>query len=84
METSAIYILSSLYGIQAASIHIVSDNSVMNKSFFDKTSVEENEKREKCSDLLLDVLVKLVARARGYKSLDNALLQIIEEAKERG
>ena len=62
METSAIYVLSSLYGIQAASIHIVSDNPVMHKSFFEKPSDGDIEKREKCYDLLLDVLVELVAQ----------------------
>ena len=62
METSAIYVLSSLHGIQATAIHIVSDNPVMKKSFFDKPSDDDVEKREKCYDLLLDVLVELVAQ----------------------
>ncbi len=63
METSAIYVLASLYGMKAASIHIVSDNPVMKKSFFDKLGEEDIEKREKCSGLLLDVLVELIAKA---------------------
>ena len=63
METSAIYVLASLYGMKAASIHIVSDNPVMKKSFFDKLGEEDIEKREKCSGLLLDVLVELVEKA---------------------
>ncbi len=63
METSAIYVLASLYGMKAASIHIVSDNPVMKKSFFDKLNEEDIEKREKSYDLLLDVLVELVAKA---------------------
>ena len=63
METSAIYVLASLYGIKAASIHIVSDNPVVKKSFFDKLGEEDIEKREKCSGLLLDVLVELVEKA---------------------
>ncbi len=64
METSAIYVLASLYGMKAASIHIVSDNPVMKKSFFDKLVEEDIEKREKCYDLLLDVLVELVSKAK--------------------
>ncbi len=63
METSAIYVLASLYGMKAASIHIVSDNPVMKKSFFDKLGEEDIEKREKCTGLLLDVLVELVEKA---------------------
>ena len=64
METSAIYVLASLYGIKVASIHIVSDNPIMKKSFFDKPSEEDRKKREKCYDHLLDVLVELVAKTR--------------------
>ncbi len=64
METSAIYVLASLYGMKAASIHIVSDNPVVKKSFFDKLSGEDIENREKSYDLLLDVLVELIAKAR--------------------
>ena len=50
--------------MKAASIHIVSDNPVVKKSFFDKLGEEDIEKREKCYDLLLDALVDLVAKAR--------------------
>ena len=49
--------------IKAASIHIVSDNPVVKKSFFDKLGQKDIKKREKCYDLLLDVLVELVAKA---------------------
>jgi uridine phosphorylase len=64
METSAIYTLASLYGMKAASIHIVSDNPVMEKSFFDKLGEEDLEKREMCYVILLEALVELVTRAR--------------------
>lgn len=64
METSAIYVLASLYGMKAASIHIVSDNPEVKKSLFDKLSVDDIEKREKCYGLLLEALVELVVKAR--------------------
>jgi len=41
----------------------VSDNPLAKKSFFDKLGEKDIEKREKSSDLLLDVLVELVAEA---------------------
>ena len=63
METSAIYVLASLYGMKAASIHIVSDNPIVKKSFFDKLDEDDIQKRIKSYDLLLDALVELVARA---------------------
>ena len=63
METSAIYVLASLYGIKAASIHIVSDNPIAKKSFFDKLNEEEIERRGKSYDLLLDALVEIVEKA---------------------
>lgn len=50
--------------MKAASIHIVSDNPVVKKSFFDKLSVDDIEKREKCYGLLLEALVELVVKAR--------------------
>ena len=49
--------------MKAASIHIVSDNPVVKKSFFDKLSKVDIEKREKFYDLLY-VLEELVAKAR--------------------
>jgi uridine phosphorylase len=63
METSAIYVLASLYGMKAASIHIVSDNPIVKKSFFDKLDEDDNKKRIKSYDLLLDALVELVEKA---------------------
>jgi uridine phosphorylase len=62
METSAIYTIASLYGIKAASVHIVSDNPVVKKSFFDPLSEEDEERRRVCTELLIDALVKLVDR----------------------
>lgn len=50
-------------GEKAASIHIVSDNTVMKKRFFDKQARRTPKKREKCYDILLDVLVELVEKA---------------------
>ncbi len=62
METSAIYTIASLYGIKAASVHIVSDNPVVKKSFFDPLSKEDEERKGICTELLMDALVKLVGR----------------------
>ncbi len=62
METSAIYTIAGLYGIKAASVHIVSDNPGVKKSFFDPLSEEDEERRRICNELLMDALVKLVGR----------------------
>ncbi len=64
METSAIYALARIYGMKAASIHIVSDNPIVKKSFFDRLGEENIEKRERGNDLLFGVLAELVVRAR--------------------
>jgi uridine phosphorylase len=62
METSAIYTLASLYGVKAGSIHIVSDNPIVKRSFFDKLHEEEIKRRGKSYNLLIDALVELVEK----------------------
>jgi uridine phosphorylase len=62
METSTIYTLATLLGIQATSVHIVSDNPVTAKTFFHTLPDEDRKRRETCADLLLESLYKLVTR----------------------
>lgn len=60
METSAIYTIATLYGMRSAAVHIVSDNPLAKKSFFDPITDEDENRREKCEKLLLEALVKLL------------------------
>jgi uridine phosphorylase len=60
METSAIYSIASMYGIKAASVHIVSDVPVVKKSLFDPVSDTDKGRRSVCTDLLMDALARLV------------------------
>ncbi|MGD2201253.1 MAG: hypothetical protein PVJ38_06465 [Candidatus Bathyarchaeota archaeon] len=62
METSAIYVIASLYGLKAASVHIVSDNPMVRQSFFDPVPDEAQRRKEQSSELLLDSLVQLVKK----------------------
>lgn len=62
METSAIYTIASMYGIKAASFHVVSDNPIDKQSFFDPVEVEGQDRRKICQELVIEALVKLAAR----------------------
>lgn len=62
METSAIYTIAGLYGMRAAAVHIVSDNPVAERSFFHPIPEEDKTRRRECTDLLIEALVRLVAR----------------------
>ena len=62
METSAIYTIANLYGMKSASIHVVSDNPVVKKSFFDPIPDADRKRREESTNLLIESLVKLVSR----------------------
>lgn len=62
METSVVYTIATLYGIKAAALHIVSDNPVTKKSFFDPLTEEEKKRRKECEELLMESLERLVAR----------------------
>lgn len=62
METSAIYTLARLYGMRSISAHIVSDNPIIKKSFFDPISDAEKGRREKCEELLLDTVCRLLPK----------------------
>lgn len=62
METSAIYTIANLYGMRAAAVHVVSDNPVDKKSFFHPFTEEDKKRRQLCTDLLMDALVKLVGQ----------------------
>lgn len=62
METSAIYVIASLFGMKAAAVHVVSDNPVVKKSFFDPLTDADKKRRELCTDLLIESLVRLVSR----------------------
>ncbi len=62
METSVIYTVASLYGIKAAAIHIVSDNPLTEKSFFDPIPDEDKDRRALCSDRLIEALVRLISK----------------------
>jgi len=60
METSAIYVIASLYRMRAVAIHVVSDNPLTKKSFFDPLSEAEVERRGMCTSLLMDAVERLV------------------------
>ena len=62
METSAIYTVASLYGIRAAAIHIVSDNPLTEKSFFDPIPDEDRDRRALCADRLIEALIRFIAK----------------------
>ncbi len=62
METSVIYVIASLFGMRAAAVHVVSDNPVTKKSFFDPIPDADKERREECTNLLIESLSKLVSR----------------------
>jgi uridine phosphorylase len=62
METSAIYVIGSLYGMKAAALHIVSDNPMTKKSFFDPIPEAEKERRKLSTGILMDSLVELVGK----------------------
>ncbi len=62
METSAIYTIATLYGMRAAAVHIVSDNPVAERSFFHLIPKEDKTRRRACQDLLIEALVRLIAR----------------------
>lgn len=62
METSAIYTIAGLYGMRAAAVHVVSDNPVAERSFFHPIPEEDKTRRRECTDLLIEVLVRLVSR----------------------
>ena len=62
METSVIYTVAALYGMRAASFHVVSDNPVMKRSLFDPPSEEERARRLRSTGLLYEALERLVAR----------------------
>ena len=62
METSAVYTIAGMHGIKAASVHVVSDNPVAKKSFFDPISDEERERRRASTELLMDALAGLVCK----------------------
>jgi uridine phosphorylase len=62
METSAIYTIASLFGMKSASIHVVSDNPVVKKSFFDPIPDADRKRREESTNLLIESLVKLVSK----------------------
>lgn len=59
METSAIYTLARLYGKKSVSAHVVSDNPIIKKSFFDTISEAEKGRRKKSEELLLDTVCRL-------------------------
>ena len=60
METSVVYTIATLYGIKAVSFHVVSDNPLLKKSFFDPLTEDERLFREGCTELLFEVLEKYV------------------------
>jgi uridine phosphorylase len=62
METSVIYIIASLFGMRAAAVHVVSDNPVTKKSFFDPIPDADKKRREECANMLVDSLSELVSR----------------------
>jgi uridine phosphorylase len=62
METSAIYTVASLYGIRAAAIHVVSDNPLTEKSFFDPIPDEDRDRRALCADRLIEALIRFIAK----------------------
>jgi len=60
METSVVYTIAALYGMKAVSFHVVSDNPLLKKSFFDPLTIDEKRRREECTELLFDALEKYV------------------------
>lgn len=62
METSAIYTIAGLYGIKAAAVHVVSDNPVAKKSFFDPIPESDKKRRTLCEELLIESLIRIVKK----------------------
>lgn len=62
METSVVYTIATLYGMKAAALHVVSDNPVTKKSFFDPLTEAGKKRREECEELLMESLEILVSR----------------------
>ncbi|MGD2142359.1 MAG: hypothetical protein PVH79_02635 [Candidatus Bathyarchaeota archaeon] len=62
METSAIYVIASMYGMRAASVHVVSDNPITKMSFFDDVPEEDMLRRRKCMDILIEALVDFLKK----------------------
>nr|MBC8498821.1 hypothetical protein [Candidatus Bathyarchaeota archaeon] len=60
METSVVYTIAALYGMKAVSFHVVSDNPLLKKSFFDPLTDDEKCCREECIELLYEALEKYV------------------------
>lgn len=64
METSAIYTVASLHGLRASAVHIVSDNPIIQKTFFHTIPEEDKARRRTCEALLVETLIRLI---RGVK-----------------
>ena len=60
METSVVYTIAALYGMKAVAFHVVSDNPLLKKSFFDPLTDDEKRCREECTELLYEALEKYV------------------------
>jgi uridine phosphorylase len=62
METSAIYTIASLFGMRTAAVHVVSDNPVIKKTFFDPFTEADKNRRQECTNLLIEALTRLIGR----------------------
>ena len=60
METSAVYTIASLFGMRATSFHVVSDNPVAKKTFFDALTDTERKRQDESSKLVVEALERLV------------------------
>ena len=60
METSVVYVIASLYGMRATSFHVVSDNPLVKKTFFDALTGVERKRQAESSKLVVEVLERLV------------------------
>lgn len=62
METSVVYVIASLYGISAAAVHVVSDNPVVDRTFFHPIPEEDRARRRLSTGLLIDALINLIKK----------------------
>ena len=62
METSVVYVIGSLYGMKTAAFHIVSDNPMTKKTFFDPIPEKERERRKLSTEILMNSIVELIGK----------------------
>lgn len=61
METSAIFTIANLQGMNAVAIHVVSDNPIVGKSLVEPLPPEDTERKNTSAEALPEVILQIVA-----------------------